>query len=242
MYYEDLYITHKAFWKTERRAKHYDIYMRERKDWKKWLDSVSIEEIEKLLKFIPKWDLHFRGKDPIRFYEIYNEILPIVKELEHEKLENVDFTTELIQKVQVIFDKVAQCSGLAYESTDCSKILHTILPHLIVMWDRKIRKGILGHENKKEAAVYSLEFLPRMQIELQEALNTCMEEEGLNQEEAIKYIRQRCGNETLPKLIDEHNYVIYTKTIEFRSYLEKFKEDGEITPNDYVRLTKKLSL
>lgn len=240
MHYRDLQITHKAFWKIERRAKHYDKYMKERKDWKKWPNSVSLEEIKKLLDFIPKWDSHFRGKDPERFGKIYNEILPVIKKLKPERLENANFNTELIQKIQKIFDEVAQCSGRAYESTDCSKILHTILPHLIVMWDRGIRKGILGHENKKEGAVYSLEFLPQMQIELQEAINTCIEEKGLKPEEAIEYIRRSCGYETLPKLVDEYNYVIYTKTIEFRTYLEELKEQSKITIKDYKRLVNKL--
>lgn len=236
----DLYITHGAFWKIERRAKDYDIYMKERKDWKKWPDSVSLEEIKKLLNFIPKWDYHFRGKDPERFFEIYNEILSTIKELEHERLENANLNTELIQKIKTVFDEVAQCSGEAYESTDCSKILHTILPNLIVMWDREIRKRIVGHENKKEAAIYALEFLPQMQKELQESIKTCMEEEGLNRKEAIEYIRESCGYETLPKLIDEHNFAIYTKSVEFRDYLEKLKEQNKITIKEYRRLANKL--
>ena len=81
MYYRDLFIGHKAFWNIERRAKHYDIYMKERKNWEEWPDSVSIYEIEKLMQFIPKWDMHFRGKNPKRFAEIFNQILPTIKEL-----------------------------------------------------------------------------------------------------------------------------------------------------------------
>jgi len=213
MYYEDLLIGHKAFWKIERSAKHYDIYMRELKNWEKWPDSVSIDEIEKLLQFISKWDRQFKGKNPTRFAEIFKQILPTIKELKNEKLENAKFTSEFLQKIRAIFDKVTKGQG-HYESTDCSKILHTILPHLIVMWDRK--------------------------IQLFEAINTCMEERKLEREEAIKYIRQECGNETLPKLIDEHNYVTHTETIEFKYYLEKNKEDGKISANDFKRLVQKL--
>ena len=239
MYYKDLFLGHKSFWKIERSAKHYDIYMREQKNWEKWPDSVSIDEIEPLLQFIPKWDRNFRGKNPTRFAEIFKQILPTIKELKDEKLENAKFTSEYLQKIRAIFDKVAKCQS-RYESTDTSTILHTILPHLIVMWDKKIRLGILGNENKKKGSMYALDFLPKMQNELFEAIGTCMEEEKLEREEAIKYIRQECGNETLPKLIDEHNYVIHTKTIEFKYYLEKNKEDGEISINDFRRLVQKL--
>ena len=239
MYYEDLLIGHKAFWKIERSAKHYDIYMRELKNWEKWPDSVSIDEIEKLLQFISKWDRQFKGKNPTRFAEIFKQILPTIKELKNEKLENAKFTSEFLQKIRAIFDKVTKGQG-HYESTDCSKILHTILPHLIVMWDRKIRLGILGNENKKRGSMYALDFLPKMQNALFEAINTCMEEEKLERGEAIKYIRQECGNETLPKLIDEHNYVTHTETIDFKYYLEKNKEDGKISANAFKRLVQKL--
>ena len=89
--------------------------------------------------------------------------------------------------------------------------------------------------------MYALDFLPKMQNELFEAIDTCMGEEKLEREEAIKYIRQECGNETLPKLIDELNYVTHTRTIDFKYYLEKNKEDGEISTNDFRRLVQKLS-
>ena len=239
MYYGDLFIGHKAFWKIERSAKHYDIYMKELKNWEKWPDSVSIDEIEKLMQFVPKWDMPFRRKNPTRFADIFKQILPTIKELKDEKLENAKFTSEYLQKIRAIFDKVAKCQA-RYESTDGSKILHTILPHLIVMWDRNIRQGILGNENKKKGSMYALDFLPKMQNELFEAIGTCMEEEKLEQEEAIKYIRQECGNETLPKLIDEYNYVIHTKTADFKYYLEKNKEEGKISTDDFRRLIQKL--
>lgn len=103
MHYRDLQITHKAFWNIERRAKHYDTYMKEVKDWQKWPDSVSLEEIRKLLKFIPKWDPHFRVKDPKKFDKVYKEILPIIRELKNERLENTKFNTELMRKIQKIF-------------------------------------------------------------------------------------------------------------------------------------------
>jgi len=239
MYYEDLFIGHKAYWKIERNAKYYDIYMRELKNWEKWPDSVSIDEIEKLLQFIPKWDGQFRCKTSTRFADIFKQILPTIKELKDEKLENSKFNSEYLQKIRAIFDKVAKCQN-RYESTGCSKILHTFLPHLIVAWDSKIRLGILGNENKKKGSMYALDFLPKMQKQLLEAIYTCMKEEKLELEDAIKYIRQECGNETLPKLIDEYNYVIHTKTADFKYYLEKNKEEGKISTDDFRRLIQKL--
>jgi len=214
--------------------------MKERKDWKKWPTSVDLEEIRRLLDFFPKWDLHFRGKNPLSLFRIYSEILPVIDEMYNLQLEDVTLTSEMMKMIADIFDKTARCSGKAYESTDCSKILHTMLPNLVVMWDQKIRQGILGDEKKKSGAVYSLEFLPLMQIELREAIATCMDSRGLAREEAIKYIRDLCGYESLPKLVDEHNYVIYTKSDDFKSYLVDLREENKISKTEYHWLESKI--
>lgn len=241
MHHRDLYIAHRAFWTLETRAKAYEIYMKERKNWKKWPENVDLEEIRKLLEFIPKWDRFFRmNKDPVAVFEVYKEIRPVIVQLKNERLEDVNFTVDLMEQIRQIFDKVAPCSGKAYESTDCSKILHTILPHLIVMWDRKIREGILGDEDKNQGAVYALEFLPQMQIELREAIATCMDEKGLSREETIRCIYDMCGYESLPKLIDEHNYVIYTMSDDFKGYIEDQLRVNQINLKECQRLLKKI--
>jgi len=239
-HYRELYITHRAFWYLERRAKYYDNYMKERKDWKKWPTSVDLEEIQRLLDFIPKWDRHFRGKNPVALFRIYSEILPVIDEMYNLSLQDINLTVDVMKQITEIFEKIARCSSRAYESTDCSKILHTMLPNLIVIWDRKIRQGLLGDENKRSGAVYSLEFLPQMQIELREAIATCMDSKGLKREEAIKYVRDLCGHESLPKLVDEHNYVSYTKSDDFKSYLGELREENKISKTEYHWLAKKI--
>jgi hypothetical protein len=233
-------LAHKAFWTLETRAKAYETYMKEHKNWKKWPENVDLEEIRRLLEFIPKWDFHFKMKNPSAFFAVYKEILPTITELKNERLEDSDLNTNMITEISEIFDRIAPCSGEAYESTDCSKILHTILPHLIVMWDRKIRQGILGDENKNRGAVYALEFLPQMQIELREAITTCMNEKALRREEAIRHIYERCGYESLPKLIDEHNYAIYTMSDDFKRFLEDLLSANQISLKEYQRLLKKV--
>ncbi len=240
MHYRDLFVTHKAFWALESRAKHYDIYMKEVKDWTKWPESVDLFEIEKLLRFIPKWDMHFRMKNSMKVFSVYQEILPVLIKVKGLKLESVNLDTALREDIGNIFDKLAPSSEEAYESTDCSKILHTILPHLIVMWDMRIRAGILGNEQKKFGVIYASEFLPLMQTELREALAVCIDDRKLNFENACAFIRGSCGYETLPKLVDEHNYVIYTKHDEFSQYLNYLRKKHAIEPEDYERLNQKL--
>ena len=240
LHYKDLFVTHRAFWALERRAKHYYTYMKEVKDWKKWPESVDVFEIEKLLRFVPKWDMHLRVKDPSKVYTIYQDIRPIVTKTKNLKLESTNLDAELKDDISKIFDTIAPCSEKGYESSDCSKILHTILPHLIVMWDLKIREGVLGTETKKVGSQYASEFLPLMQTELREALTICMENRKLTFQDAVVYVRNSCGYETLPKLVDEYNYVIHTKHEEFASYLKEIKKQNKIEDEEYQRLTLKL--
>jgi len=88
------------------------------------------------------------------------------------------------------------------------QILHTILPNFFVMWDDKIKTLTVG--GGRNGRTYSYEFLPKMQQELNEAIESCMSDMKLDRKNAIKYIREHCGYETLAKLADEHNYVKYT--------------------------------
>jgi hypothetical protein len=64
---------------------------------------VSINEIEKLMQFVSKWDMPFRRKNPTRFTEIFKQILPTIKELKDQKLENAQFTSEYLLKIRAIF-------------------------------------------------------------------------------------------------------------------------------------------
>lgn len=211
MHYKKLIEAHRLFYGGyEYRAPYYDDYM-ESKNWKEWASgSVSIAEIEKLFSFIRKWDFHFKGKPDV-FKKIYEWICPMIKELEHETIEDADLTdNKLRKKINEIFDRVADCPGTGrYESTDASKILHTILPSFFVMWDDKIKEGMVrgGHFG----AVYANVFLPILQEELEEAIKTCMDEAHLDRKEAIDYVCKQCEGKTLAKLADEYNYMKYTK-------------------------------
>ena len=206
MHYKKLLEAHKAFYSGENRARYYDEYMRH-KDWQSWGAYVSDIEIIKLFGFILSWEAYFQG-DLASFKQIYQEIYPIIQRLESERIENADFgAQELKGNICQAFDKVEKCTGSSRrETTAASKILHTILPNLFVMWDRDIRRTILGDEDK-HGKDYAYDFLPLMQREIREAINTCMTENNLDEEEAIRMISGYCDCKTLAKLIDELNYM-----------------------------------
>lgn len=210
MHYENLITAHKAFYRGEYRAENYDEYLKD-KNWALWQNSVPMSEVEKLFNFIRSWDFHFKG-DEEKFKEIYEEIAPFLKNVEHLKIENVDLANDELKKnISIVFDRVADCTLTGRcESTDASKILHTIVPDFFVMWDHNIRLGTLGDAEDKQGLVYAYRFLPLVQRELAEAIETCIKERALNRDEAIKYICEKCDGKTLAKLVDEYNYVKYT--------------------------------
>ena len=207
--YKKLIDAHKLFYEGEYRAFNYDGYMK-LKDWEIWMNpDLPSDEIRKLFNFIKSWDRFFRG-DVKTFQEIYREVYPTIQELKDERIEDTNFTEELKIKVRDVFDKVANCPLInRYESTDASKILHTILPNFFVMWDDDIKKGVM--QGREKGAAYAFYFLPKMQLELREAIKTCMEERKLDRADAIRYICERCDGKTLAKLVDEYNYMKYTK-------------------------------
>jgi len=211
MHHKKLIEAHGLFYGGwEYRAPYYDDYMRN-KNWEEWSSgSVSIGEIQKLFNFIRRWDYHFKG-NPEVFKKIFEYVYPTIKQLQHKKIEDANLADEQLRRnIQEVFDRVADCPGTGrYESTDASKILHAILPDLFVMWDDKIRDGMVagGHYG----AVYANVFLLKVQGELEEAIKTCMDEEHLGRKEAIEFICEQCNGKVLAKLADEYNYMKYTK-------------------------------
>ncbi len=210
MHYKKLIEAHKLFYGgSEHRAPFYDDYMQSRNGGQWETGSVSIMEIEKLFNFILSWDCHFNG-DSSRFKQIYEHVRPIIDQLRGIRVEDLELDDRgLRDRIRYVFDRIADCPRIRrYESTDASKILHTILPQLIIMWDDKIRKGVsVGSKGIDYVNV----FLPKMKQEIEEALRTCMNEERMNRLEAVAYIREQCDNKTVAKLVDQFNYMKYTK-------------------------------
>jgi len=210
-HYTDLLKAHKVFIKIEGRWKFYDAYMKSR-DSTVLMRSGDIPLKEGLLLFgfIHSWDPNFQG-DLAKFLEIYKDIFPILKHFEYETIEKIDFTNEVKSSISVIFDRIAMCPRTKrFESTDTSKILHVIIPNLFVMWDDRIRKAIIG-DDKRDGRCYAYEFLPEMQKTIKEYLNTYISEKGGSFEFAAQQLSKMADNYTLAKLIDEYNYVRYTK-------------------------------
>lgn len=210
MDYRELMKADEKFYSGENRAHYYDEYMKH-KDWYSWGKTVPIIEVLKLFGFVLSWDPHFEG-DVAVFCKAYREAYPCLIRLQGMSLISIDLKNRQAKlDLEKTFDRIANCTrGKRYESTGASKILHTIIPALFVMWDRKIREGILGGVDRKHGTDYVNKFLPLMQREARNAVTGCAKELGFSEEEALRYISQQCAGRSLAKLIDEQNYMRYT--------------------------------
>ncbi len=181
------------------------------KDPEVWFRSgdVPVKEGLLLFGFIHSWDPKFQG-DLAKFLGIYKDIFPLLKDFKHITIIEVDFKDEVKNIMSAIFDSIAMCPRTKrYESTDASKILHAIIPNLFVMWDNRIRNAIVGEE--RDGRCYAFKFLPKMQEAAREYLDSFIKENEGNYKSAALQISKMSDNYSLPKLIDEYNYIRYTK-------------------------------
>ena len=147
------------------------------------------------------------------------EAAPFFKALDEETLEDIDFDQtkqasfrrlsnyRIIHQVFSLFCDI----GHRFRWTATSKVLHMINPKLFVMWDNDICAGCLLALN---AASYSYKFMPSMQREINEAISTYMKDHNSNRITAIKEVMSVCDGKTLAKLVDEYNWIKYTKKLD----------------------------
>lgn len=214
-HYMDLVQAHKLYNNLEGRYKFYDTYMEARTP-NAWLNSPDVPLKDGLLLFgwVHSWDPNYEG-DLIKFLEIHADIFPALKNFEHRTIADISLTTDAINSLCIIFDRIANCCrGRRFESTDTSKILHAMIPELFVMWDDKIKKGVIGIRNSAreyDGRCYANEYLPKMQKFAKRILSSYVAENGGDYKNAYMQVTQMFDGITLAKLIDELNYLRFTK-------------------------------
>jgi hypothetical protein len=206
----------------------YDLaYQRARRnvDWRHFDRLSKDDTIGKAIRFLNEWACRLDSTD---FSEIaegmrqaFSEVSPLIALIENETIEDINFRTKKIIRgkeydhFEIIRSIFAEFCGIGYRFrwVATSKTLHQILPKLFVMWDNPISQK-LGMDLTTSSYVH--DFLPRMQKEANEAIETCMEDQGCGRNVAVRTIleqcRALCGYEkTLAKLVDEYNWIKYTK-------------------------------
>lgn len=258
MNFKDLFEAAKLF-KNDPVA--YDVaYLRARKaiDWKS-LHLLSNDDIKRVvLGFLNDWKCrlpleHFdKLADAVK--STCERATPYLEALNNETLEDINFEEK--KKVDgrhptisgIIYTVFSMFCGIGHRFrwVAASKTLHMINSKLFVMWDNPICKGYFL---KLNASSYAYEFMPLMKQHANEAVDTYMKYRNCGRETAIKEIMSSCYGKTLAKLVDEYNYMRFTKRHpftsseqkekekqkKFREYIDTLKEKG-VPPKEYRRL------
>ena len=199
------------------------------RDTSKWnqLDLIDLAEAGKMIGFLNLWKtpVQVRLVDFLLALQCAALLLRPIQgktildvDLNRPTTQDSDFSVG--QLVEKCFDILSRC-GRRDEITASSKILHTINPELFVMWDNKIRKEYArsaGYRSDKSikdnaARIYATVFLPKMQEIARDSVNEAMEHENnvSNPEEAVKFLTEPCKYNSLAKVLDEYNFMRYTK-------------------------------
>ena len=189
----------------------------ESRDTSQWEspERLTEREVRRLLLFINQ--LGTRSQfDSEKVGRAYVGLFPVLQDLKRMNLYDLGLSQPLAEHgtvseaIRDVFDTVATC-GARYYSTGASKILHTWLPDLCVMWDAAIAAGY-GIYDRRHGEEYSTKFLPRVSVQAVEALDSYIAEYGGTRAEAAAAISKRAEGRVLTKLVDEYNYVKYTRS------------------------------
>ena len=177
---------------------------------------LTEHEVRQLIHFVNQWATRSRF-DPEKLRRAYVEVFPVLGALKGINLydlrpcQPMGQPGTVLEQMKTVFETVANCSE-RYESTGASKILHTWLPDLCVMWDAAIAAGY-GIYKDRDAENYSTKFLPRVSCEASEALQTYIADNGGTRADAAAALSKLAGDRPFAKLIDEHNYMKYTLSL-----------------------------
>lgn len=136
------------------------------------------------------------------------------EKLQNETLEEIEINDDVKTTIEEIFNgfrNVEVGGGRRLGSVGASKLMHIILPELFPMWDGQM---IYAYGYKNDGAENYISFMKEMQEEAKELLNSCNKTKEVVCNE-FEFHRER---RTLPKLIDEYNFVLTRK-----GYIRYFK-------------------
>jgi hypothetical protein len=175
-------------------------------------------EVKRLFKFLNQWGTRCRSDAGARdkFKQAYLQVLPLLRALQGHTLLESGFDGAVAEgmfvseAVDSIFDKLASCGG-RYESTATSKILHVLHPPLFVMWDAAIRGGYAVGGGSGD---YGGRFLPRVQREGREAVDSYIADGRAGPTTAVHELERLCEGRPFTKLIDEYDYCKFTLRVD----------------------------
>jgi len=193
----------------------YDLHMEQRnpEQWERD-EGPSDDEVALLIKFLNQWVTRYPSDEDsrVRLKQAYVNVLPRLRLLEGYDLVEARFDSRVADGktlsgiIQEVFGTLAS-AGTKHQWTGASKTLHILRPQLFVMWDTAIRGGYAVSESSED---YARLFLPRMQREAQEAVDSYVAEKQSEPRAAVEELQELGGSRPITKLVDEYNYCKFT--------------------------------
>jgi hypothetical protein len=190
------------------------------KQWKdaQWESDTgpSADQVAEMLRFLNRLATRYPSDEGSRasFKKAYVKVLPLLRLLEGYDLIEAQFDSRvagaetLSETIQEVFGTLARAVKKP-QWTGASKILHVLQPRLFVMWDSAIRSGYAVKEGS-ESSEYGYWFLPLMQREAREAVDSYAAETKSERRVAVQELEKRAGGRPITKLLDEYNYCKFT--------------------------------
>lgn len=152
-------------------------------------------DIEALILMLSTWNFaRFRFAlkqfDVDTFEHKIRELDPLFSKIKKKNFRNIDFDSRA-NDIKHVFNVLSKIKGI--EKTGAPKLMHLKAPNVFVMWDSRIRNK---YSLKNGDAQDYLDFLKNMQHEF---AKTC---------DVNVY-----PNRSLPKLIDENNFIRFVKPV-----------------------------
>lgn len=147
-----------------------------------------------------------------RIKKAHKETIPYLEALQETTIEdwepdtvqkiedNTHSNGEMLQKAFARFSMI----GERFRYVATSKLLHFLLPNLVVMWDNSIA---LGYGVPMNSKWYVKKYIPRMRQMANEAIASYQEENKVIREKAVAALYNFRPPKTLAKLLDEYNYL-----------------------------------
>jgi hypothetical protein len=217
MYWRDLVLGSRIYEDHEPADRFYYEYQIEHQA-ASWIsrDGPSEGEVARLVLFLNQWWTHYPSgaTSQAALRQAFLEAKAMLTPMLRLSIVDADFEADILPGISlamattVVFSYIATC-GPRTETTGTSKMLHMLNPRFFVMWDAAIRRGYKVRRATGEE--YASNFLPLMQRELQEAITSFAEDNQATPNRPDIQLEALRAPRTLAKMIDEYNYMKYTK-------------------------------
>ncbi len=169
----------------------------------------SFEEIDSIIDFVRRWNTRVPiGKNKDKIKEVVLTLKDEFIALKNYNIENFKFNQKNIRLVKKIFDKLCDIKlespkkTTSFGGVGTSKLIHGINPNLFVMWDN----GISEHYGCYPNSTGYINFMRLMQEEILNILKKHRKDDIIKE-----------TNKTLPKLLDEYNWINFRTSKSFKN-------------------------